>query len=117
MADRTSQPMAATSTGTWPTDWQASRTKKTSWAAHRAPTASAGLTRPPLVGTWVRATIAAPSPELGIEVVEADLAVLVVVDEHDLDAEPVPQLQEGDDVAGVLGSGGEHPVTGRNGKP
>ncbi len=55
VAESMSQPIASTSRGICPADWQASRRKGTRHALAMRPIAAAGLTRPPLVGTWVTA--------------------------------------------------------------
>src|SRR5256885_7134508 len=49
-----SQPISSTSSGIWPTDWQASRSSGTPAARATRPTSPAGLTRPLCVGTWTR---------------------------------------------------------------
>ena len=51
-----SQPSVSTSTSSWPTDWHASSRNGTPALRVRAPTASAGFTTPPPVGTCVSAT-------------------------------------------------------------
>ena len=50
--------------------------------------------------------------QLPLEGVEGDLAVLVVLHQHDLDTEPVAQVQQRDGVAGVLLARDQHPVAG-----
>ena len=60
VAVATSQPMRSTSTGTWPTLWQASRKNGTPARRHAAPASSTGLIRPRWVPMWVRAASATP---------------------------------------------------------
>ena len=57
----TSQPIAARSSGIWPTDWHASRKKGTSAALASRPTSATGFTRPQFVPTWVAVTSRARS--------------------------------------------------------
>ncbi len=45
--------MVSTSTGNWPTDCVASRRNSTPASRAMRPISAAGLTRPPLVGTWL----------------------------------------------------------------
>ena len=93
--------------GIWPADWQASSRKGTPASRHARPTSSAGFTRPPFVGTWVRATSRTrPSRRRAARrAVDGDRPVGVA--RHHLDHGPrAPRhLQEGEVVARVLGRG------------
>ena len=64
VAESTSQPISSTSTGSWPTDWQASRRYGIPASRATAPISAAGLTRPPFVGTCVIAISLARSSTL-----------------------------------------------------
>ena len=55
--------------------------------------------------------------EPAAQVAHGELPGLVVVDDLDDGAGARGDLEEGDDVAGVLGAGGQDPVAGREGEP
>ena len=102
-----SQPSVSTSTSSWPTDWHASSRNGTPARRVSAPTASAGLTTPPPVGMCVSATSGHVAVEPAFQLVEVDLAVLVVLDHLQGRAGALARLQERDRVADVLGARGE----------
>ena len=69
-----------------------------------APTAAAGLTSPPWVGTWTSETSLTRSSSIAASAVDVDLAVLVVGHDHDRRAGAVGDLAQRDVVARVLGA-------------
>ena len=110
VAESMSQPISPTSTGICPTDWQASSSSGTPAARQAAPTAAAGWTRPPWLGTCTSETSFTRSSSIAREAVDVDLAVLVVGHDDDGGAGAVGDLAHRDVVAGVLGGGGEDAV-------
>ena len=110
VAESMSQPISPTSTGICPTDWQASSSSGTPAARQAAPTAAAGWTSPPWLGTCTSETSFTRSSSIAVEAVDVDLAVLVVGHDDDGGAGAVGDLAHRDVVAGVLGVGGEDAV-------
>ena len=105
-----SQPRSATSTGNWPTDWVASRRKGTPAARATRPISAAGLTRPPLVGTWAMPDQLGALVDQVREGSGVELAGLVVGDDDDLGSGALGRLQVGEDAAAVLGPACEYAV-------
>ena len=110
VAESMSQPISPTSTGICPTDWQASSSSGTPAARQTAPTAAAGLTSPPWVGTWTSETSLTRSSSIVRERRDVDLAVLVVGHDHERRAGAVGDLAQRDVVARVLRARGEDAV-------
>ena len=107
-----SQPRASTSTTSWPTDWHASSRNGTPARRVRAPTASAGLTTPPPVGTCVSATRATSSSRRRSSWSRSTWPCCVVLDHLERGAGPLARLQERDRVADVLRARGEDALAG-----
>ena len=75
-----------------------------------APIAAAGLTSPPLVGTWVMAISFTRSSIIAASAATETCPVSSLGIDLDHCAGPLGHLQKGDDVAGVFGAGGEDAV-------
>ena len=111
MPESTSQPISSTSTGICPTDWHASSSSGIPAARVIAPTAAAGLTSPPWVGTWTSETSLTRSSSIASQRSRVELAMLVVGDHLDDRARALRHLAQRDVVARVLRLRGQYPVT------
>ena len=107
-----SQPSAVTSTSSWPTDWHASSRKIAPARRVSAPTSAAGLTTPPPVGTWVRATSATSSSRARSRASRSIWPCSSSSMTCERRAGPLARLQERDRVADVLGARGEDALAG-----
>ena len=76
------------------------------------PTSAAGWTRPPLVGTWVRAISLTRSSSSVRSASRSTSPDGIGVDDIDLDTGALGHLEKGDVVAGVLVGGGDDAVAG-----
>ena len=112
VADTKSAPISATSTGSWPMDWQASTMYQVSVSSRIEPMAATSLTRPFCDGQCVTATIATSLSSMPPEGVDVDGAVVAVRDELDPGAVAHRQLHQGQDVGCVLGGRDEDAVAG-----
>ena len=104
VADRKSAPIAAASTGSWPTDWQASTRYQVSRArGGRRRCAATSLIRPFCDGQWVTATTATSVSSSRAKRVDVDGAVLAVGDELEAGAGAQASCMSGRTLRRVLG--------------